>query len=57
MYIYYIIFLFNFKKNIEKQNVYIYLVLIIINPREAIVSIMKVNDYKVVYLNKFNQSI
>lgn len=48
------IFLFNFKKNIENQNVYIYLVLIIINPREAIVSIAKVNDYKVVYLYKYN---
>lgn len=48
------IFLFNFKKNIENQNMHIYLVLIIINPKETIVSIMKVNDYKVVYLNKFN---
>lgn len=46
--------LFNFNKNIKNQYVYIYLVLIIINPREAIVSIMKVNDYKVVELNKFN---
>lgn len=48
------IFLCNFKKSIEKHNVYIYLVLIIINPREAIVSIMKVNNYIIVYLNKFN---